>query len=592
MKVKKLNIDGYSWSHLISVIVGAFFITGFFSLGETYNGLWVRFITPFTNTSDSGESHFWLAHLYYLILATCLLGYGLCPVLAAPLMSLKEKIKNLSTRNFIIGLVCLFLAVVVVSKLGNSFVLQGYPITDDEYAAEFGGQVLASGHVKVPVPDWFKAYPERFLMQKDGFYTAFDWPGVQVIWALAIISGLGSIVFSMLAALPYIAIAIIIGIKFGKHWGAVSALMFICSPMAATLTITTHAHLASRAFLSLAILFYYLTTKKEKTVYWGAVGFFAGCSFFHRPFETAFLLLPLLFDVLYRLIKKEMTVKSLIVLLVGVSLPLLVFGLLNNAVTGNPLLPGRFFAKSEIKPRKHTDFLAAFKSIEVFWNRFGANTNYNLMMLMVWFLGPIGVVLVAFGAKFDRFTKILTLCVLSHLCLGLFHDNHGLHMVGPIHYSEDVVFLTIIAMHGLYLIVQRIKRTNFVDLKTFASILVFSMVFGMGTFSAWQMKALNEQSHIQSEVYGWIDKQDLHNAVVLAPRFYEIWSISEIPARYAKTGCVVFEWRMTKPDYSDDVLILRDVNSEIPKLRKAFPDRAFYRMTITDRPKGLKMAEL
>ncbi|MBN2185137.1 MAG: glycosyltransferase family 39 protein [Candidatus Krumholzibacteriota bacterium] len=591
MKDENLNISGYSWSHFISVVAGVYLITGFFSLGETYNGLWVRFLTPFTNMIDSGESYFWLAHLYYMTLAACLLGYGLSPSFAKPLMSLKEKTKNLSTRNIIIGLVCLFVAVVAVSKLGNSFVLQGYPITDDEYAAEFGGQVFASGHVKVPVPDWFKAYPERFLLQRDGFYTAFDWPGVQVIWALAVITGLGSIVFSILAALPYIAVAIIIGIKFGKHWGAVSALLFVFSPMAAALTVTTHAHLASRAFLSLAILFYFLTTRKERAVYWGAAGFFAGCSFFHRPFETVFLILPLIFDVLYRLIKKEMTVKSLVFLSVGVSIPLLAFGLLNNALTGNPLLPGRF-AESEIKPRKQTDFLAAFKSIEIFWNRFGANTNYNLMMLMVWFLGPVGVVFAVFGVKFDRFTKILALCVLSHLFLGLFHDNHGLHMVGPIHYSEDVAFLTIIAAHGLYFIVQRIKSTGFVDIKTFASILVFYLVFGMGTFNAWQMKALNEQSHIQSEVYDWIDNQGLHNAIVLAPRFYEIWSISGIPAKYATTGCYVFEWRMTKPDYSDDVLILRDVKSEIPKLRKAFPDRTLYRMTITKRPEGLRMLKL
>lgn len=591
MKVKNRILDGYSWSHLISIIVGVLLIIGFFSLGETHNGLWVRFLTPFTNFSDSGESHFWLAHLYYLILATCLLGYGLCPALATPLMSLKEKIKNLSTRNIIIGLVCLFVAVVVVSKLGNSFVLQGYPVTDDEYAAKFGGQVFASGHAKVPVPDWFKAYPQRLILEKDGFYTSLDWPGVQVVWALAIITGLGSIVFSMLAALPYIAVAIIIGIKFGKHWGALSALMLIFSPMAATLTITTHAHLASRAFLSLAILFYYLTTRKEKTVYWGAVGLLAGFSFFHRPFETAFLMLPLSFDVLFRLIKKEITVKSFIVLLVGVSLPLIVFGLLNNALTGNPLLPGRL-AWSKIKPEKRTDFLAAFKSLEVLWNRFGANTNYNLMMLMVWFLGPIGVVLIAFGSMFDRFTKMLSLCVVSHLFLGLFHDNHGLHIVGPIHYSEDVVFLTIIAMHGLYLIVQRIKSTNLVGLRTFASILIFSLVFGMGTFSAWQMKALNEQSHIQSEVYDWIDRQDLHNAVVLAPKFYELWSMSGIPAEYAETGCFVFEWRIPKPDYSDDVLILRYEKSEIPRLRRAFPDRTFYRMIITHRPKWLKMVKL
>jgi hypothetical protein len=583
--------NGYSWPHLVSLIAGAFLITGFFSLGEIHGGLAVRFLTPFNNIGESGESTLWLAHLYYLVLAASLIGYGLCPTLAGPLMSLKEKIRNLSTRNIIIGLLCLFLAVVVVSKLGNSFILQGYPITDDEYAARFGGEVLASGHVKVPVPDWFEAYPDRLILENDGFYSSLDWPGVQVIWALALITGLGSVAFSMLAALPYVAIAVLIGIKFGKHWGAVGALLFICSPMAATLTITTHAHLASRAFLSLAILFYFLVTRNDKAFYWGAVGLFAGCSFFHRPFETVFLLIPVGIDILYRAIRKEMAARNLIVLLVGASVPLIAFGLLNNALTGDPLLPGRF-VRSESAPRKQTDFFAALKSAEVFWNRFGANTNYNLMMLMVWFLGPIGVVLVTFGAIYDRFTRILALGVLSHLILGLFHDNHGLHIVGPIHYSEDVVFLTIIAVHGLHVIVRRIRGSGFVNIAAFAAVLIFSLVSGMGSLGALQMKALNRQSCIQGEVYGWLEKHDLHDAVILAPEFYDIWMTSGIPEKYADTGTFVFEWRMPKPDYSDDVLILLDKKSEIQNLRKAFPDRTFYRMAISHGPKGLMLIEL
>ncbi len=591
MNDEKKQRVAYSRAHLVSLIAGLFLIAGFFSLGETHNGLWIRFLTPFTNTIDSGESFFWLAHLYYLTLAAILLGFGFSPFLGTPLLSLKEKIKHLDTRKATIWLICLFVIVVAVSKLGNSLVLQGYPITDDEYAAKFGGEVLASGHAKVPVPGWFKAYPERFLLQKDGFYSAMDWPGAQVVWALGILSGLGSLLFSILAALPYVAVALIIGIKFGKHWGALSALIFFFSPMASALTITTHAHLASRAFLSLAVLSYYIATTKERAVYWGALGLFSGCSFFHRPYETAFLAFPIAFDVIYRLVKREMRVKSFLLLLAGVSLPLIAFGLMNNALTGNPLLPGRL-AENEIKPKKDMDPFAAFKSIEVFWNRFGANTNYNLMMLMVWFLGPVGVVLAAAGARFDRFTRILSACVVSHLLLGLFHDNHGLHMVGPIHYSEDAVFLAIIAMHGLYLIVRKIKETGFCDIRAFAAVLVFSLVHGMGTFNGWQMKALNEQSHIQSEIYDWIDGQGLHGAVVLAPRFYEIWSESGIPAEYAATGCYVFEWRMTKPDYSDDVLILRDVKSEIPELKRAFPHRALYRMTITGRPKRLGMVKL
>ena len=48
----------------------------------------------------------------------------------------------------------------------------------------------------------------------------------------------------------------------------------------------------------------------------------------------------------------------------------------------------------------------------------------------------------------DHFTRLLGLGVLTDLLLALFHTNMGLHSVGPIHYSECAVPLTVIAVHG------------------------------------------------------------------------------------------------------------------------------------------------
>ena len=41
------------------------------------------------------------------------------------------------------------------------------------------------------------------------------------------------------------------------------------------------------------------------------------------------------------------------------------------------------------------------------WQRFGDNLSYNVLMLAIWFLGPMGLVLVAAGALTDRFTRLL-----------------------------------------------------------------------------------------------------------------------------------------------------------------------------------------
>src|SRR6266446_7459990 len=102
------------------------------------------------------------------------------------------------------------------------------------------------------------------------------------------------------------------------------------------------------------------------------------------------------------------------------------------------------------------------------WFRFGANMAYNTFMLAIWFLGPLGILLFTAGVMTDRFTRLLGLGVFTGLCLTLLHTNMGLHSVGPIHYSECAVPLTIIAVHGLATIL-RTAKAHHVDTRSIAS---------------------------------------------------------------------------------------------------------------------------
>jgi hypothetical protein len=156
----------------------------------------------------------------------------------------------------------------------------------------------------------------------------------------------------------------------------------------------------------------------------------------------------------------------------------------------------------------------------------------------------------------------------------------GLHTVGPIHYSECAIPLTIVAVHGLDNI-ARWARLHLPAPSIVASVVAGSLVIGLGIFNLTQALALKDQAGIQSAVYGWLDN-GLYDpagrkAVVLARQFGATWS--HLPGM-ARIGTWVFEWRRPRLDLEDDVLILHDREGVEQAARAAFPSRRFYRLIL------------
>ena len=100
---------------------------------------------------------------------------------------------------------------------------------------------------------------------------------------------------------------------------------------------------------------------------------------------------------------------------------------------------------------------------------------------------------------------------------------------------------------------------------------------------------LRSHAEIQSDIYGFLDDADLEHAVVLADQFGQTWS--RVP-EYRRLGSWVFEWRLPRPDFSDDVLIFHDVRGARRATRRAFPDRARYRLSSHETEPFLRLTEL
>jgi hypothetical protein len=89
---------------------------------------------------------------------------------------------------------------------------------------------------------------------------------------------------------------------------------------------------------------------------------------------------------------------------------------------------------------------------------------------------------------------------------------------------------------------------------------------------------MRESARIQVELYEALEAAvpaEARPAVVLAPEFNAVWKRNAV---YEKRGTWVFEWRRPRPDLSDDVVVLADGPGLEESVRRAFPERHFFRM--------------
>ena len=553
----------------VARIAGLLMLLAFFGLGATSSGTTVTFRGQLT-TSSPGELNLWLGYVLLLCPAALLVGYGFASSLRPFVQRLATTIRQMNGRERRLGVLALTLLAFAVARLGREFFLLGLPITDDEYAVEFGGRILASGHLMAHLAVPHETIPALFLYARDGAIGSFDWIGGQAVAAIAVLTRLGSLVWTLLAVAPVAALAVLMGRRLGAPWGFAAAVLFICSPMAGLLSMTTHAHLASRAFLALALLAFFSAARHGAFRAWALTGFWIGLSFLCRPLETAFFTAPIAVWAVVQTARRAPEYRlALAGLIVGFAPAVVILAWTSYAMTGNPLLPARLASPGN-----------ADVTSTSLWQRFGDNFSYNLLMLAVWFLGPLGLVLVAAGAMTDRFTRLLGLCVIADLCLALFHDNSGLHIVGPIHYSECAVPLTIVATHGLDNLARAARRYTEDAARLVAAVGV-ALALGLGTFTFVQGCALRQQAAIQQTVYEAIERgvRDSagRRAVVLGPWFF---AVSNAYPDMREMGTWVHDWRRPRLDLDDEVLFLRDVPGTEPALRSTLGDRRFFRLQL------------
>ncbi len=556
---------------VIYIRIGA--VIGFqASYGPPMPGTPEKLPSAFLYTAGS-EYRFWLAHLAFAIPAALLIGWGLAPRLAPALRRMVTRIDHATPRTWMYAGIALFVFVAASSVIGRAIVLLGMPITDDENAVTFGAKILASGHLRVPVLQPAGAYPDLFTFIRDGQVSAMDFPGVLAFAALAIKTHLGGLLYALASATSAVAIAGAAGRWFGPRARVLAAVIWIVSPMIASLSLTMHGHVPSRMLIALCLALAARLDTGAGTPRRDAVllGAFAGLAFLCRPFETACLLAPIGAWLTWRALRPSTAAPALPratpLWMFGAVVPsILAFAWYNAQITGVWWLQARFAA----------GLVGGTPSnVQSVWDRLGFNLGWNSLLLVVFFLGAPAL-LAVFGA-FERrrpITIVLGVSVVAGLLLCLLHDNAGIHSVGPIHLAEVVVPLMLLAVAGIvrgfaWLATARLPSAPA------AVVLASYLLIACGAFNLTNFGSLRWQAKTHAQPFETLEEMGVHNAVVMTRSYLMLVATVRT---YAPWGTWVFDYPQPSPELDDDIIFAKPTASA-EALHARFPGRSIYKMT-------------
>lgn len=509
-----------------------------------------------------GEARMILAHLVFAIPAALLIGWGLAPRLAPAMQRLAARVDAATPKQWLIAGAVLFVALVAYYALGRMLVLDSRPITDDENGVAFGARILAAGKLTVPILKPAGAFTDMFTFQRDGMTSSFDFPGSLAFGALAQL--LGDIVYALAAAATAIAVAYAAKQWLGPRGALLAFAIWLASPMAGALSLTSHPHVFSRLWIAVALAFASrldTAPKRRDAVLFGVA---VGLAFLCRPFEAVFALAPVVGWLLWK--------RRAWLALAGALPFALAFAWYNAQTTGTWWLQARF-APGVVGAQES---LAGSVG-----DRLASNLGWNAMLLAVFFLGIPALAAIAGGLERKRPAMlVLGASVAGQLALCLLHDNTGLHSVGPIHLSETVVPLTVLTAAGIlrgfaWLSSRRGEA---------ATVVAAYLAIGCGAFGLANCNSLHTAAARQQMIYDALDEVGIHHAIVMAPDYGRFPVAVNDPA-------ITWMLQYPHPDpFLRDDVIFAKTTADVAALHAAFPDRKLYAMTYASRSPTIRFA--
>lgn len=555
-------------------------IACFFGLGRTIVGTEVV-IRGGLNDFSPGELMRLLAWVALVVPGAALAGWALAPRVAPSLARLSARLDAMDPRERAAGLAMLWVIGLLVARVARGLVLLDRPITDDENSVRFGAQVLLSGQCRAPSPGPTEVFPQLFLFTRGGRVASFDFLGPQLVWVAELGAHLNGLLIAALGALPLPALAYAVGKRRSPAWGLAAAGLLLASPTGALFSITSHANTFSRGLVALAVALAVWASDRPTLGRWAVAGLAAGAAGLCRPVEVFALSLPLVLMAAARAARGSRDDRAALLGLALGALPAFAaFAVHNQCVTGHALLHARF-APSELVHN---------------WNRpptthlqnFGGNFAYNLLLLGVWFLGPVGLPLVAAGAGRDRVTLGLAAGVALGLALAVLHPDPGIHLIGPIHYADSAVPLALLAAAGLARLADS-RYARLVDRPRAVAGFAVAAALASAVLVGSTARTLQRHAAAEETLTELLSADRVGRAVVLVPP--KRWLLEGVPFLRA-VGSHERSWPPNDPALAEPVILLHDLPAAEEIARRRFPDRRLLRLQLVDRPPWMRIVQL
>jgi len=537
------------------------------ALGFGHSGFTIQYSPPFAMVSP-GEFNIWLAHFVFFTPGSLALLWSLGPKLFAVGQRIWVRVGEFTRLHRIICQATLVALISVAYRSGRIFFFRDLPVTDEEYTGQFGGRLLATGRWMVDLDIHPIQMPTLFLLERDGKWAPFDFLGIQLAWAFSEFTQTGLWIFAIAAALTVIIVYLTLREIFDSaNWALVGSAIYALSPMVNLLSFSTHAHIFSRFFLALFILFIFRTVRRKQLVDAVALGLAFGCGVLCRPAEIVTLTAPFWFYLGFRTFKERPTL--VFAILLGGLPTLLVLVWHNIGVSGLWWQTPRMAENPFPNPVLGVPALAFLEEPQILLRRIADNLVNNTMFTLLYWHGAIGCALVAASLSRKTVPFLFLLGLAIHASLALLHDNDGVRVVGPIHFSEWVVYLSVIATFGL----QRIYELDPSKAKGVLSRVAAPLILVSILSTTILGLSIRSSNAWHEYFYTFIEASLPDGSVVMAPRNAYFWRA--LPPGY-HNGSWVFEARAPKPDFAERVVILRyTTGSEVFALER-FPERRVF----------------
>jgi len=480
-------------------------------------------------------------------------------------------------RWLVYGAVAAFL----VPALLRLFLLDGFPLTDDEDVYRLQAELLASGRLWSDSPPLKLFFDAPFVIN-DGCYYTFYFLGWPALMAPFVGLGLSGYVNALLSAATFVPLFGVAREVCGSRWAKVVALLYLTSPMLMVAAATEMSHTSCMAALAWATWFAWRVGSGV-----GGAGSAAGlavmfsAAFFNRPLSALGIGVPLL---MWWVLMLRGAGRSPWPQVAAFVLPSLLFAGLflgvNQLQNGHPLVVG-YARGAEYAAENGFRFFTGFKDTEMAGGVLGslaprallAHGGTGLLRLNFALLGwPCSLLFLALAGA-SRRLWVLWASFGLFVVLNTTSESQGIDTFGPTHFFEvalPILLLTGAGMQRAHRWLSGVAETR--STRVFVPSLVAGLVVvALALYAPVRLGSIARMVDSIRVPYELVWQADLHDAIVFTSRPFASRCGIE-PTRHFK----LFH-PLNDPDFGDDVLWANHLTVEEDRqLMPHFPGRTGY----------------